>query len=194
MKRGENGVKEYINRWPARLDMENSLYRPLLGALTAFFGAVFGFFAAIPDSHPVRAVGRGIGKVTAFIGAIPDSAAVLKGFPAAVTAFVRALSELPERGVMFLRETLFSPPRHHEAPPVGTRFTWGMGRWLDHLATKLNGGLMRSHPMHEDYEFRLAETHEELRDETGRVGRSFSFGLLLLAIGLLLTVLYLVLF
>ncbi len=193
MKPDGTGVKVYVNRWPAWLDMENGLYRPLLGALTAFFGAVFGFFASIPDSRPVRAVGRGIGRVTAFIGAIPDSAAVLKGFPAAVTAFVRTLAELPERGVMFLRETLFSPPKPREVPPVGTRFTWGVGRWLDRLAARLNDGVLRKHPMHSDYEYRLAEQHEEIRDETGRVGRSFSFGLLLLALGLLATVLYLVL-
>ena len=193
MKRGAGGAKEYVNRWPAWLDMENGLYRPLLGALTAFFGAFFGFFASIPDSRPVRALGRGIGRVTAFIGWIPDSAAVLKGFPAAVTAFTRAVAELPERAVVGLRHTVFSAPKIHEKPPVGTRFTWRFGHWLDRLAARLNGSILRNHPMHEDYEYRLAEQHEEIRDESGRVGRSFSFGLLLLALGLLGMVLYLVL-
>ena len=183
----------YVDRWPRWLDMENGLYRPLLRALTAVFGAVFAFFAAIPESKPVKLLGRGIGRVTAFFAAIPDSAAVLKGIPAAITACTRALSELPERGAVFLRQTVFRAPKRRAAPPVGTRFTWFLGRRLDRLAARLNGGILRNRPMHEDYEYRLAEQREEIRDEGGRVGRSFSFGLLLLAAGLLATVLYLVL-
>ena len=189
----EQGVRVYVNRWPAWLDMENSLYRPLLKGLTGFFGAVFGFFASIPDSRPVRALGRGLGRVTGFIAAIPDSAAVLKGFPAAVTAFTRGLAELPERGVLLLRETVFRAPKTRATPPVGTRFTWRVGRWMDSVASRLNGRVLRRHPMHEDYEYRLAEQREEIRDETGRVGRSFSLGLLMLATGFLAMILYLVL-
>ena len=47
--------------------------------------------------------------------------------------------------------------------------------------------------MHDDYEYRLAQQREEWRDEVEKVFRSFSFGLLLLAAGLLAVFLYLVL-
>ncbi len=40
MRRGESGVKYYVNRWPARLDMEEILYRPLIQRLLPFLGAL----------------------------------------------------------------------------------------------------------------------------------------------------------
>ena len=40
MRRDENGVKYYVNRLPARLDLEEIMYRPLIQRLLPFLGAL----------------------------------------------------------------------------------------------------------------------------------------------------------
>lgn len=45
-KAAHTGQKRYANRWPRRLDLENSVYRPLLVAL----GVICGFFCRVMDS------------------------------------------------------------------------------------------------------------------------------------------------
>ena len=41
MRRDENGVKVYVDLWPAKLDLENLIYRPMVSLLT-FIGALIG--------------------------------------------------------------------------------------------------------------------------------------------------------
>lgn len=47
MKKSASGAKVLVNRWPAWLDLENSVYRPIL---LGFMPAVFGFLCRILDS------------------------------------------------------------------------------------------------------------------------------------------------
>lgn len=47
MKKNEAGVKVLVDRWPAWLDLENSVYRPIL---LGFLPCVFGFFCRVCDS------------------------------------------------------------------------------------------------------------------------------------------------
>ena len=193
MKKQPDGARVYVNRWPAWLDLENGLYRPLLALLARCFGALFAFFAGIPDSAFVRGLGRAVGRVAAWIGHIPDSAAVLRTAPRLITGVTRVFAEFPERVAAGLRRTVFRWRHQNPDAPVGTNVTWRLGRWLDRVGARLNASILREHPMHDDYEYRLAQQREEWRDEVEKVFRSFSFGLLLLAAGLLAVFLYLVL-
>lgn len=47
MKKNEAGEKVLVDRWPVWLDLENTVYRPVL---LTFLPAVFGFFCRILDS------------------------------------------------------------------------------------------------------------------------------------------------
>ena len=47
MKKNEDGVKVFVDRWPEWLDLENTVYRPLL---LRFLPCVFGFFCRVLDS------------------------------------------------------------------------------------------------------------------------------------------------
>lgn len=47
MKKNETGAKVLVNRWPERLDLENTVYRPLL---LRFLPCMFGFICRIFDS------------------------------------------------------------------------------------------------------------------------------------------------
>ena len=107
---------EYPDRWPAWLDLENSVYRPLISLGVRVSGAVIGFLARVPDSALVlRYLPHGIGRVTAWIAHLPDSSAVLRFFPACLTAVTRLFSELPER-VALLLHRCFTPREKRGLP------------------------------------------------------------------------------
>ena len=189
MQKQPDGSRVYVNRWPAWLDIENGLYRPLLNLLTKVFGTLFAFLASIPDH--LGGLGRLIASFVHWIASIPDSAGVLRFIPQCVTALTRILAEFPERITLFLRRHVFNRTRARQAVPVGTRFTWSLGKRLDRLGLLLNGSVLKRHPLHDDYEIRLAEQREELQDETDRVAKSFTFGLILIALGVFVTFLVL---
>ncbi|MDY4138974.1 MAG: proton-conducting transporter membrane subunit [Eubacteriales bacterium] len=49
LMRKEGGAKVYVDRWPARLDLENSVYRPLLALLTVLATGVTRLVAELPE-------------------------------------------------------------------------------------------------------------------------------------------------
>ena len=166
MKKNADGVWEYVNLWPAKVDLEDAVYRPLINGVLAFCGKVIGFVAAIPDS-----------KFT------------LTFIPRAVTAIVRGLAELPERIVYGLRRTVFSASKAHQKAPVGNRFTYALGTAMNAVAKLLNRIFHKD--FRTDFEYVLDASWTEARKSTGLLSVSVSFGLLLLCAGLYATFLYL---
>ena len=160
---------EYVNRWPAKLDLETLLYRPLLMEwLPGAASLVFGTLARIPDSKLVTKV-----------------------IPGLCTGVIRFFAELPERFVMLMRRVFFRKRRTRTAIPVGTPLTYACGMALNHLAAFLNRTILRRRPMRTDFEVVLAASWHELKEDTRTMTVSVSFGLLLLCVGLFLTCLYL---
>ncbi len=168
MKKNADGVREYVNLWPAKLDLEDSVYRPVIDGVLNFCGKVFGFAAHIPDS-----------KFT------------LTFLPRATTALVRGLAELPERIVLFLRKAVFAPRHEHQKPPVGNRVTYTLGRAMNGISSLLNRLFHREVPFRTDFEYVLDASWSELSKSTRLLTVSVSFGLLLMVAGLLITILYL---
>ncbi len=168
MKKNADGLREYVNRWPARIDLEDALYRPLIDGVLNFCGKVLGFVAAIPDS-----------KFT------------LTFIPRAVTTLVRGVAELPERFVLLLRKTIFAVSHAHRKVPVGNRFTYALGTAMNAVAKLLNRVLHRKQPFRTDFEYVLDASWTELRKTTSIFSVSVSFGLLLMCLGLYLTFMYL---
>ncbi len=166
MKKNAEGVREYVNVWPAKVDLEDAVYRPLIDGVLAFCGKVIGFVAAIPDS-----------KFT------------LTFIPRAMTTIIRGLAELPERIVFFLRKTVFSASKAHQKVPVGNRFTYTLGSAMNAIAKLLNRIFRRD--FRTDFEYVLDASWQEARKSTGLLTVSVSFGLLLLCAGLYATFLYL---
>ncbi len=168
MRKTDEG-RLYINAWPEKLDLETLLYRPLL-------------MKWLPDLSDA---------IVGTLARLPDSKLVLRGIPAAVIAVVRGVSELPERIVLLLRRTVFSHQHGHRGVPVGNRFTWVLGRCVNAVARLLNATFLRRRPMRTDFEYVLAASWREVREDARTMTVSISFGLLLLCVGLLLTCLYL---
>ena len=164
-----DGVRVYVNRWPAWLDLENGVYRPVL----------MNFLPNV------------LGAVTKFIAHIPESFAVVKIIPGLIVGAVRFVCELPENIVMFLRKTAFRKRQKRSAPPVGNRITYTCGKALNGLAGALNATVLRKKPMRTDFEYVLDASWREVTQGTHRITASMSFGLLLMCIGLFITCMYL---
>lgn len=169
LMRREEGCRVYVDRWPARLDLEEAVYRPVL----------------------LRFLPGVLGAVTGFIAGIPESKLVTEWIPRAVTAVVRFFCELPEYIVMLLRGTAFRKVRSRRAVPVGNRLTYGLGTALNAIARGLNATVLRRRPMRTDFEYVLDASWREFTAGTHRVTASVSFGLLLMCIGLYITCMYL---
>ncbi len=160
---------EYLNRWPAKLDLENLVYQPLLmKVLPGAADLVVGTLARLPDSKLVTAV-----------------------IPGIVTGVTRFFAELPENIVLCLRATVFNKRRTRRAIPVGTPLTYALGMALNAFARLMNATFLHRKPMRTDFEVVLAASWHELKEDTRTLTVSVSFGLLLLGVGLVLTCLYL---
>ncbi len=116
-----------------------------------------------------------------------------KFLPEVLTAVIRFIGELPEKLVLLTKDTLLRKRRKKSAVPVGNRFTYGFGRFLDAIARGLNATLCRRHPVRTDFEFVLDANCKEITRGTVRITRSISFGLLMLCLGLFITCIYLAL-
>lgn len=169
MRQAENGVSMYVNLWPAKLDLEERVYRPLVMELLPNAAlAVTGFLANLPDGRLVRVV-----------------------IPQIASAVTRFLSELPERIVMFFRRGVFRPKKTASPVPVGNRLTWNLGLAMNAVARALNKTVCRRRPLRTDFEAVFAASWRELSESLSNLTISVSFGLLLLCIGLYLTCVYL---
>ncbi len=144
MEKKQKDVRVYVDRWPAWLDLENMLYRPVL----------------------------------------------LKFIPALCHVICRIFDSLPDLLVVGLRKSVYrDSPLPHELPE-GTVFTLAGGRIANFWQSIGNRLWNRKHPAHKDYVHILALRRAELKENNMIIGRSLSFGLLLVCVGLGLTVVY----
>ncbi len=147
-RKTEHG-REYIDRWPGKLDFETVVYRSKL---------------------------------------------IIKVIPGIITAIVRFIGELPEKLVLGLKNTIFRHLHNKKAIPVGNRVTYGLGNLLNSCARFINKVSHGKTKFRTDNEFVLAALLKELVSGTNQIGRSVSFGLLLLCGGLYATCIYLLFF
>ena len=141
----ENGRSVYVNRIPKWLDLEDSVYRPVVLVTLPF---VLAFFCRICDT-------------------VTDSVA----------------------GV--LKATVFAPRKRKMSIWVGTRVTHMLGTAMDGIISVLNKTLFHNHPITKSFVSVFAVSELEARQTFSLVTGSVSFGLLLAAMGLALSLIYL---
>lgn len=166
MTQGAEGRRVYVDRKPIRLDMEDSLYRPLLRSLCAA-GTVL---IASPAHHAPDYVFKGLlwfGKLLA-----------------------RTLSGLTDGAAALLGRTVFAPPRPHRSVPVGNRFTYATGRLFNACAAFKNR-LMHRDPATGKYTYFFSALWDQAASTFQKVTQSLSFSLMMFSIGLLITLVYL---
>ena len=146
----------YVNRWPAELDLEDLVYRPLLLKLLP---AVFGW-------------------VSALFGENRLTAPAARGLLAVTKTLSHALSDSLDAVVLGLRRTLLRQSPEPETDEVRCSAAYRAGRELDRLGL---GSAPAGERDRGRWMFRVART----RRETGRLLRTtLSFGLLMLVLGL----------
>ncbi|MDD3410142.1 MAG: complex I subunit 5 family protein [Eubacteriales bacterium] len=158
----------YPNRWPAWLDLENSVYRPLLAGLSQ--------------------VGYGVSWVLDHLMDWLTVALNVCG-----TTVARLLDKPLDAAVCAARETILRPAAPQTPAPVGNRFTCAMGRLFNGVTWLINHTFRRAHPITTDFVTAFAAGAEEMTRQTRRLTRSISFSLLMFCLGLFTTLIYLVL-
>lgn len=141
----ENGRRVYVNRIPAWLDLEESVYRPVVLHALPF---ILAFFCRICDT------------------------------------LVDGISGL-------LRATVFAPRKRKMSIWVGTKVTHMFGTAMDAIVSVLNKTLFHNHPITKSFVSVFAVSELEARQTFSLVIGSVSFGLLLAAMGLAISLIYL---
>ena len=156
----------YPERWPAWLDLENSVYRPFISLLIRI-GYGFAWFA----------------------DRLMDWALVVVN---ALSGFFARLFDTTGDGLAMAVRRLFLPQITKKQPiPVGNRLTYAVGRGLDSLAAfwaRLTGRKVANET---HYESLLAAGQHEAATEFKRFTRSVSFGLFMFCVGLIVTLVFL---
>ena len=184
----------YLDRKPKWLDLENSVYRPFINGLLTAAGA---FVAKVFDrtlDNPV--VLKGIpGAATGVVKALDravENPAVTKYAAGAVTMATRGTEQILDGSVVALRRTLFHPEKEEKTSlTLGQRLELFFGRGMNALQRlwyRLTGRKDKEVTDHVSW---LVALEEERPKAEHYVGRSVSYGLLLLAVALCGTLLWL---
>ncbi len=160
------GSKIYINAWPFWLDLEERIYRPLLMKLLPF---VFGAGCRVLDLLMDTLV-----RILIPVGHV----------------IARLCDSLADFSVVGLRKTIY---KDSPVPQDRTRGTWltdAVGSFLNAVQRLANRTWRRGNPGTVDYQRELALRHDVRRESSTLIGRSLSYGLLLVIIGFTLTLVY----
>ena len=162
----EQGKRVYVNRIPSRLDLEESVYRPvLLRVLPAVLTPVCRLLDVLLEKM------HGVVFFLAFLCRVCDT-------------FVDGI-------VGVLRGTVFAPRKRRMSIWVGTRVTHMFGTAMDGIVLVLNKTLFHNHPITKSFVSVFAVSELEARQTFSLVIGSVSFGLLLAAMGLAISLIYL---
>lgn len=162
----QRGTVRYLNRWPRALDLENLLYRPVLSLLAAIGYGVAYLLDHLTDWLVFLLKGFGL-----FLG--------------------RMLDGSTDGLTLAARKTMLSPKQKSAPIPVGTRFTFAVGRFFDWCAGLLNKTVRRNNPIQTSFVSVFAAGREEAITQFRQLTRSISFGLLMFCLGLYVTLAYL---
>ncbi|QNM05490.1 complex I subunit 5 family protein [Qiania dongpingensis] len=191
MRKRKDGIREYVDRWPAFLDLEERIYRPvLLRFFPWFFGGICGFLDKYVISG-IQGAFLGIsGAVCQFLDTYVVETAV-KVFMT-VTAFgSRALDHMTDGIIVLARRTTHRQVKRPKKKVMRDRFAYAMGHFLDGCADLLNKTVRKKHPIRKSYVPNLIELEEETVRTNRIINGSLSFALMLVCIGLILVLLYL---
>ena len=167
MKKNPDKTTVYVNRWPAFLDLENLLYRPVLLIVVP---TICGAFCNILDH-------------------ITDWST--KFLLAAGKTIAGILDILTDSVVVFLRQTIYrdSPPAHEL--DEGNAITHVLGVLFNKVEMLLNRTIWKGSPHRKDFEHGFALKYSSFKENTSFIGRSLSYGLILFCLGLCATLIYL---
>ena len=173
---------QYLNRWPAWLDLEDSLYRPLVARwLPAAGGAIARLFDRLLDNPLVlKWIPQGVTAAAKGMERVVENPLFLRWIPAAAGFLSRCAEQAVDFFCVGLRHTLFRPLKIQDHQlSLSEKADLAVGEALNRVSPK------------KDHVASLVSARKEA-DRAGQyLSRSVSFGLLLLVLGLLASLLYL---
>ncbi len=168
---GKNDDQErvYLNVWPDWMDIEDLIYRPVLQK--AAVTIVAGLSRIIDQMYVTQMLLKILLNVTAF--------------------FSRICDHLVDGILLFFRSTTHRSKTEQHIYLIGTRLSRTFGRILDNCVRVLNRTILRKRPVERSFVVTFAEWEEMARKTNRLISASLSFGLMLAATGLALTLVYL---
>ena len=213
LMRRENGMRVYVNRWPAWLDLETLLYRPLLLRwLPGLLYPVARLFGENRVSAPLaKAVCRGSAAVATVFGenrvTAPLTKAVCRGSAAIATLFgenrvtaplakavcrgseivLHGASDLLDALVLLLRRTVYRDraPEPEERPSLAYR----LGDAWDRIAIRRG----KEPPNAREHAQKSDRTVRTLRTTSRRLMGNLSFAMLMMVLAICAIFLYVLL-
>lgn len=167
MKKQADGSKEYVNCWPAVLDLEDYLYRPVL-------------LQVLP------AVAGGVCKV---LDKLVDVFAKIQPLAAYVEASF--FNTIQDPVIVEMKKDIYHGSEEPDDPEEGNPVTHVLGRCCNAVKHLLNATVWKKHPCKTDFKHKFALRYEQFRENMMLIGRSMSYGLLLFSLGLCITLIYL---
>ncbi len=184
----------YLSRWPVWLDLENRLYRPLVVRILPALG---GFVAGccnrfVENPLLMKLLPNAVTACTRACEHIVDNPLLTNRVPKAVTACTRALENAPDALVVGLRHSMLRKEKESDhSLTLGDQWLLASGDRQNRFEAFLNRFRPQSAKKPTDHVARLFSIQKEARRLDFRYSRSFSFGLLMLSIGLCAVLIYL---
>ncbi len=171
MKR-EGESYSYKNLWPAKLDVEDRIYRPVIDLLLK----IGGFVASVGDERLLeKYVYVPVIKALVFVGTFTGR--ILGSLTDAIAAMVSHVSLSVHRNIRHLH--------------VGNIFTEMIGKTADAVAEGLNQTVLQEKPLRHHIAGFLAGVWEGALNLYRAISHTMSYALVLFAFGLLATIIYL---
>ncbi|MGN1155958.1 MAG: complex I subunit 5 family protein [Agathobacter sp.] len=116
---------------------------------------------------------------------------LLKIIPAIAGTLCLMLDRLVDGVVVCLRKTIYKDSPRQAELEEGNVVTHSIGVMLNKLQCFLNRTLWRSNPKDVDHEHKMAMKYESIKENSGFIERSLSYGLILFCLGLCVVLIYL---
>lgn len=159
----------YLNVWPNWVDIEDFIYRPVLQK--AAVTIVAGICRLIDQMYVMQGILKASLNILAF--------------------FSRICDHLMDSILLFFRSTTHRSATEKHLYLIGTKFSRTAGLILDKFMDALNKTIFRKKPIKHSFVVAFAEWEEVVYKTNRLIGASLSFGLILAAIGLSITLIYL---
>ncbi|MCF0135144.1 MAG: NADH dehydrogenase [Lachnospiraceae bacterium] len=171
-------LREYVDRWPAWLDLENGVYRPLIQVwIPRILGAVCGFL----DKYIIHIPLKVFMSVTGSVAAVLDKYIIelpMKVFNSVTAAAVRGMDQMADGIILLARKTTHRQILTMEKEDIRDEAAVKTGRFLDKVTRKTT------------HVASLVELEERVSRTDSIIRSGLSFGLLMAVLGLIVILLY----
>ncbi|MBS6397447.1 MAG: sodium:proton antiporter [Clostridiales bacterium] len=169
MRKDDCQERIYVNVWPHWLDLENLVYRPVLEKAAVM--AAGGICRLADQLYLTRICLKALLEISAFLSRVCD--------------------HMMDGVLLLLRSTTHRSGTEKHVYLIGSKFSRTLGSILDNFTRVLNHTIFRKNPIERSFVVTFAEWEEVMHRTNRLIGASLSFGLMLAAIGLALTLIYL---